>query len=311
MMLRRILVVGGLVTVLAATTIAPALADDLSDYLVQADDAIYSGRRVMGTIWDGVESVGVIEIQHHAGMTFIGADPGYAMIGEGRMHLGGSDESAVSFVRNTHADTEGRYAMAQGEATDYLGRGARVIDVMESGRLRMRMVVDDSTAAAVATEVYGRDGKVFRYSSMIEFSVSADPAMRPVDGRDYRMMLPLDEADVPTEVAGYRLTDVYSGPNESHQSFFSDGLFSFSLFTTNGWTNWAAMSDEETPYDLDGFSYLRVVQPSSVWVMWNGPGTSLALVGDLPPDHIDQVLAELPKPSTRAWFKRIWFRLFG
>jgi hypothetical protein len=45
--------------------------------------------------------------------------------------------------------------------------------------------------------------------------------------------------------------------------------------------------------------------------MWNSPDTTLALVGDLPPDHIEQVLAELPKPGIRIWFRRIWARFFG
>ncbi len=311
MMMRRVLIVGGLVTVLAAATIAPALADDLSDYLVEADDAIYSGRRVMGTTWDGVESIGVIRVQHHAGMTLVGSDSDYVVIGGGRMYSGGADEAAVSFVRNSHIDPGGRYTVVPGDATDYLGRSARIIDVMEGPLVRMRLIVDDSTAAPVSTEVYGADGSVFRYTSMIDFSVSADPASHVVEGRDYEMMLPLENEGTSDAIAGYQLVDIYDAPNGSDQSFFSDGLFSFSLFTANGWTDWAAMSDDEIPYRIDGDSYLRIVRPASVWVMWNGPGVSMALVGDLPPDHIEQVLAELPRPSTRAWFKRIWFRLFG
>jgi hypothetical protein len=305
------LVAGGLAAVLAASSVGPAFADDLSDYLVDADDAIYSGRRITGTIWDGIESIGIVDIQHHDGVTFIGSESDYSTVGEGRMYLGGADEAAISFARKPHADVEVRYTVVPGLPTDYLGRPARIIDVMEGSMLRMRMVVDDSTAAPVATEVYGADGGVFRYSSMVEFSVSADPEMRSLDGRDYQMMLPLEDVDLPAEAAGYRLVDVYGGPHGSRQAFYSDGLFSFSVFTSHGWTDWRAMSDDEAPYDVDGSSYLRVVAPSGVWVLWNSPDTGLALVGDLPPDHIEQVLAELPRPGNRVWFKRIWFRFFG
>ncbi len=311
MMMRRVLVIGGLVTVLAVATIAPALADDLSDYLVEADGAIYSGRRVMGTVWDGVESIGMVHVQHHAGMTLVGTDPDYAVIGGGRMYSGGADEAAVSFVRNAHIDPGDRYTVVPGDATDYMGRSARIINVMEGSRIRVRLIVDDSTAAPVATEVYGEDGNVFRYTSMVDFSVSADPATHAVEGKDFETMLPIESGDLSDAVAGYQLVDMYDAPNGSSQSFFSDGLFSFSLFTTSGWTDWSALSKNEIPYEVDGASYVRIIQPASVWVMWNSPGASMALVGDLPPDHIEQVLAELPKPSTRAWFKRIWFRLFG
>jgi len=265
----------------------------------------------MGTIWDGVESVGMIDIQHYSGMTFAGSEPDYTTIGEGRLHLGGSDEAAMSFLRDPHVGVQGRYVAVPGDSTLYLGRPARIIDVMEGAVLRMRMVIDEATAAPVSSEVYGPNQEVFHYSSMVEFSVSADPAMGSIDGRDYEMMLPLDAADLPDDLAGYRLVDVYGGPRESRQAFYSDGLFSFSVFAAEGRTDWQSTTDDETRYVVDGSSYWRVVDPSSVWVMWNSPDAALALVGDLPPDHIEQVLAELPRPGTRIWFKRIWARLFG
>ena len=44
MIVRRLLVVGGLAAVFVVTTAGSALADDLTDYLEDARDAIYSGR---------------------------------------------------------------------------------------------------------------------------------------------------------------------------------------------------------------------------------------------------------------------------
>lgn len=311
MIIRRLLVVGGLAAVSVIATVGPALAEDLSDYLDDAADAIYSGQRLVGTTWDGIESVGMVEIQHHGGMTTVGTASGVAMVGDGRMHLGGPDEAAISFVLETRQEFGGRYSVAHGEATYHLNRPAHILEVIEDGAVRIRLVVDDSTSAPVATEVFGADGELFRYTSMVDFTVAVDPAMAQIDGREYRMMMPLGEADLPTAVAGYHLTDVYAGPQNGRQAFYTDGLFTFSVFTTRGRANWAAIAEDEHTYASGNHDYLRVITPTSVWVMWNAPAQALALVGDLPPDHLDEVLAELPLPGTDNWLRRMWRNLFG
>jgi hypothetical protein len=311
MIVRRLLVVGGLAAVFVVSVAGPASADNLTDYLEDARDAIYSGERLVATSWDGIESIGIFEIQHHGGMASVGSGSGSVMIGAGRMYLGGSEEAAVSFVLHSEPGVEGRYTVAHGEATKHLGRAATMVEVLEAGSVRMRMVVDDSTSAPVATEVFDADGELFRYSAMTEFSVWVDPSMGAFDDREYRMMLPLEDAELPIALAGYRLIDAYAAPHDGRQAFYTDGLFSFSVFTTRGRANWSAAATDEHPYTADGYDYLRVISPTSITVLWNAPTTAIALVGDLPPDHLDQVLGELPLPGSDNWMKRMWRKLFG
>ena len=315
MTIRRILTIGGLVVVFSIAAVAPVLADDLVDdlagYLADAGEAVYSGRRVVGTTWDGYESVGIVEIQHLGGMATMGSGSSHATIGDGRLYLDGPTEAAVSFIGATQLDPTDRYALSFGEATEHLGRRARVLEITEAGFLRMRAIVDESTSAPVATEVYADDGTVFRYSSMIEFSVSVDPEMAMTDEHVYEMMLSVEQVGLPTNAAGYQLVDAYVGPHGAHQAFYTDGLFSFSVFTSKGRVNWEAVIEGELPYAVGVDSYLRVINPASLWVLWNAPGTTVALVGDLPPGHLEQVLAELPRPGVDPWMKRMWRRLFG
>ena len=186
-----------------------------------------------------------------------------------------------------------------------------MLEVTESGFLRMRMIVDESSSAPVATEVYSDDGTVFRYSSMVEFSVSVDPEMATTDKRVYEMMLPVEQAGLPVNAAGYQLVDVYAGPQGAHQAFYTDGLFSFSVFTTKGRVDWEGVIEDDLPYPVGGHSYVRVINPASLWVLWNAPGMAVALVGDLPPDHLEEVLAFLPRPGMDGWIQRMWNRLFG
>jgi hypothetical protein len=311
MIVRRVFTIGGLIAVFAVASVGPALADDLADYLADAGEAVYSGRRVVGTTWDGFESVGIVEIQHLGGMATVDSGSSYATIGDGRLRLDGPTGAALSFTGASPFDLDARYIVSPGGLTEHLGRSAHVLEVMEVGFLRMRMTVDTSTSAPVATEVYAQDGSVFRYSSMIEFSVSVDPAMALTDEHPYEMMLSVDQEDLPADAAGYQLVDVYAGPRGAKQAFYTDGLFSFSVFTTSGRVSWEAAIDGELPYTVDGYSYWRVINPTSLWVMWNAPGTTIALVGDLPPDHLEAVLSELPKPGREGWMTQMWNRLFG
>ncbi len=311
----RLLITGGIVAAFAIASVGPALADDLvdelADYLADAGEAVYSGRRVVVTTWDGLESVGIVEIQHFGGMATLGSGSAYATIGDGRMRLDGPNEAALSFVGVSQPDLADRYAVSSGGTAEHLGRRARILEVTEAGFLRMRVTVDESTSAPVATEVYSNDGTVFRYSAMVEFSVSVGPEMTMTDEHAYEMMLPVEQTGLPSDAAGYQLVDVYAGPRGARQAFYTDGLFSFSVFTTKGRVNWQAAIEDELPYAVDGHSYLRVIDPASLWVVWNAPGTAVALVGDLPPDHLEEVLAELPRPGSHGWMTRMWRRLFG
>ena len=311
MIIRRVLTVGGLVAVFAIAATGPALADDLAGYLDDASDAVYSGSRVVATTWDGIESIGIVEVQHLGGMATVDSGSSNVMVGEGRLRLAGQNKAALSFVGVTQFDLDARYIVSTGEATEHLGRSARILEVTEDGFLRMRVVVDNSTSAPVATEVYAGDGSIFRYSTMIQFSVSVDPNMAMTDEHPYEMMLPVEEAGLPVDAAGYQLVDVYAGPQGANQAFYTDGLFSFSVFTMDDRVNWESALDGEIPYVADRFSYFRVINPASLWVTWNAPGAAIALVGDLPPDHLEQVLAELPRPGTNGWMTRMWHRMFG
>lgn len=311
MIIRRAFTIGGLVVAIALIGAVPALADDLADYLSDAGDAVYSGRRVVGTTWDGFESIGIVEIQHLGGMATVGSGSSNATVGGGRMRLDGPTGAALSFVGATLVDLDPRYSVSPGGTTEHLGRSAHILEVMEAGFIRMRIVVDESTSAPVATEVYLPGGTVFRSSTMIEFAVSVDPELATTDEHPYEMMLPVDQSGLPDVAAGYQLVDVYAGPQGASQAFYSDGLFSFSVFTTDGRLNWEAALDDELPYTVSGLSYWRVINPASLWVVWNAPGTAIALVGDLPPDHLEEVLADLPQPGIDGWMKRMWHRLFG
>jgi len=146
---------------------------------------------------------------------------------------------------------------------------------------------------------------------MVEFSESAPGMADYEDDGEYQMMVPVEQARIPNQAGRYQLIDTYGGPAHSQQGFYTDGLFTFSVFAIEGRSDLQAITADGHTWNQSGFEYVRVVAPSKVWVLWNAPGSTYALVGDLPPDHLEAVLADLPRPGQRGWFSRMWARLFG
>lgn len=308
---KRLAILGSLVAAATVLVVTPAIADELADYLEEAEDATYSGKRLIGTTWDGTERMGVVDVEHLGGLAMVGSGHSYIMVGHGKVHAIGTPEAALAFEYGSAGAVNHRYQVAMGGSVSHLGRAARVMEIIEDGDLRMRMVVDVITDAPLETQVFDGDGNLFRYSSMVEFSPEAPGMDDYRDDGEYQMMVPLDEARVPDHPGRYVLVDVYGAPANGQQAFYTDGLFTFSLFAIDGTSNVADVAVDSDSWMSGGFEYVRKVAPAEVWVLWNSSGSTFALVGDLPPDHLEEVLADLPRPEQRNWFSRMWNNLFG
>ena len=312
MNLRRLSTGGVLVATLLAVGASQALAADLSDYLERADAAAYSGQRIVITIWQGVQRAAVFDVEHAAGMTVVGIGDRSRVLGEGRAHPVGSHEGAIAFETVSGDFIADDYRVVPAGTDQRLGRDAEVFEVFEAGRLRARMILDATTSAPLVTQVLAADGSMFRYSAMVAFTAgsSVSPPSSTDDGGEYEIMMPADPAVLPPALARYHRADVYDGPNDSEQGFYTDGLFRFSVFALRGRADVREMADG-MPYVLNGAEYLLVVAPAEMWILWTSPDRTFVLVGNLPPDHLEDVLIELPRPGTRGFFARIWRGLFG
>ncbi|HSO49614.1 MAG TPA: hypothetical protein VLS86_03630, partial [Acidimicrobiia bacterium] len=58
-------------------------------------------------------------------------------------------------------------------------------------------------------------------------------------------------------------------------------------------------------------TYARSFSPGQVAMAWETLAGGMALVGDLPPDMHEGVLAGLPAPEDPGLFRRLWRNLFG
>ena len=63
--------------------------------------------------------------------------------------------------------------------------------------------------------------------------------------------------------------------------------------------------------DVAGHEYAVVLEPTRLSVTWRADSGDFLLVGDLPPDHLEDVLRLLPAPGSDGLLHRVWQSLFG
>lgn len=307
----RSAVVGSTLAVAVGLIAAPAAADELADVLERARSSTWTATRLTVSVWGDQTNVVRERVEHAEGAEMIRVDETWSMVGNGRQIIMGESPKGLAFLTSMEPIITDRYEI--GEVTDckHLRRGCRFIAISEGDLVRARMVVDVRTGAPLITYVYDGDGRTFRTVSLSDFAPhrtyewSEDPADVPVE-----VVMHDDSADLPGDLYGYGLVDAFAGPASSDQGFYSDGLFSFSLFAIAEGTQVQGF-DDATPMVTERGAYDILVTARDTRVHWQGGDRQYVLVGDLPPDHLAAVLADLPAPDAGNVLARLWRALFG
>ena len=291
-------------------TAAPAAANDLEDFLQGAAAAEYSGRRIVITMWDGESKAGIFAVTHVSDMMVIGTGDGGSLVGGGRVADGVND--AVMVHEWSRYTANSRYTTTKPVQTVRLGRTAEMIEIIEDGVVRARFTYDALTKVPLATEIFDPSGRLFRYSAMLEFDPKPELSYADMEamGEVYDVMHPVEVDSLPDDAAGYVRADTYAGPDGTIQAFFTDGLFSFSLFQVDA-NSRLDRFDDAASIELNDASYRRLITPTEIWVTWKSGGVAYILVGDLPPDHLEEVMVDLPGPEEPGLLGRLWRGIFG
>ncbi len=294
---------------------AVATADDaLEEMLETAMSADFHGRGVVLCAWGGDSAATTYEVSRHNGMSMVSGGGTEFLLGGGAVATrSGSDWYALEIEAWSDWDLSDRYSLSAASVVTRLGRPAREMLVLEQGNPRARVIVDAQTGAPLLTEVFDGSGATYRMAALIDFEATdGGAAMPPMDEMmELRSVQGTAGSDtLPVMAAWYRQADSYGGPGDALHAFFTDGLFSFSVFESRRGPTPEQFA-AATRFVSGGKVYRRIVTPSQVWVQWHAPDHSYVLVGDLPPDHIAAVLRDLPLPGERSLFVRLWRRLFG
>ena len=293
---------------LLGTLPAPDLVDDLDD----AADAEFVGRQLV-VCWgaDGVVAH-VTDIEQSGGMTMVTGPDGSFVIGEGKMiEQWAGGVRYLEMAPSSDWRLWDGYRVQEGLAGVADPAGSRAIEIRQGEALRARFVLDGATATPLTTEIYNGQGSLYRYSTMLEVGPRQGDTMLDMDDMpepDHRDHAVAEE--VPQAAGHYWAADSYSAPG-GVQVFFTDGLFRFSIFEVNRKSDGGGLNDAPAAEVGRHGGYHRLYTPGAVSVFWRTADRAYVLVGDLPPDHLESVLSDLPPPGRTNVLKRAWRWAFG
>ncbi len=307
----RVVAMASATVLTVALSAGVAAAAELEDYLAEAAEASYAGQQATWCSFSGETEFSIVSVEHAGSVVMVEAAGSSQVLGGGRATANGSG-NGVALSKWSSVEVAGRYGAAGAVSEVRVGRDVTVVTVNEDNRVRARIWFDQETGAAIGSEVYDDRGELFRLSWMIDFDPNPRRIYTALGGQDsiYDVVVAADTAGLVSSVGGYELIDAYAGPGDSLHGFYSDGLFSFSLFTIEGEGATGPFVDAETMKLASG-TYRWILTASELWVQWSGGGMTYVLVGDLPPDHLESVLSGLPTPSRGNIFNRLWNGLFG
>lgn len=310
-LLRRTAVIGSTFVVVLSLAAPAALADELADILDQANDATYTATRLTVSVWGNRTSVTRERVEHAHGSEMIRIDETWSMVGNGRTVTMGDTDDALAFMTSGVTVATGRYEIGTISKVRHMHRTCQLVPIMEDGALRATMIIDDRTGAPLIASFFDASGRTYRTVSLADFAPHRTYEW-PGDSTDvpFEVVMHDDDETVPSEVSGYVLVDEFPAPAGSEQGYYTDGLFSFSLFVMPASTLVDGFDDPVTMVTPNGI-YDMVPSAQAIRVHWSDADAHYVLVGDLPPDHLEAVLLDLPKPGPDGMFSRLWHRLFG
>jgi hypothetical protein len=296
----------------AFAALAPAVtAGELEDIITSARDATFNATRVTRSVWGDTIEVTDQLVEHWSGGELVKTNSSWTVAGNGRLVTMGDVPAGLVFLTARTTPEMERYTI--GDATDimHMRRKAQRVDIMEGDMRRATMIIDERSGAVLLSEIYNARGRVFRTIALNDFKpYRMYPEPDEMSSVPVQVIMHSDSDLLPDEIAGYSIVDVFPGPGGSEQGFYSDGLFGFSLFTIAKNTAIEGF-DDSLALVTDHGIYEMVPTAQDVRMRWANREHNFVVVGDIPPDHLEEILAELPSPERDSMFKIWWHKVFG
>jgi len=306
--MRRIVVFVVALVLLPASTAAGAELDELLD---ESRDASYRAEQVITcSTPDGVRDA-VIELSQSGGELHVGAPAapdvevaagagGWALVREGSVVSSANVQGAGDVPQP-------RYSVDDGVDTDYLGREATRYEMAGDGVVRAELVFDVEIGALLHLVTFNGDGSIYCERRFLTFDpeaphASGEDSVTPAQSAEGGV-----ESDLPETLAGFERLDVYEDDEGFVFAYYSDAFFSFAVFQIPS----VLTIETGSPVTLADRVYTRSFSPGQVTYAWETRTGAMAVVGDLPPDMHEEVLAGLPAPEDPGLLRRLWRSLFG
>lgn len=308
--MRRVAAIVSFVMLVPAVSVG---ATELEDLLEQSGEAAYSAEQAIScSTPDGVRDA-VVRISQSGGeirVASVVGDEVEVKSGDGDWTLsreGGVVSSTAVEAEDAHI--EPLYVVEELGETRALGRASTAYRLVRDDVTRAELVFDDETGVMMATTTFTRDGGTYCQRRFISFDPT-DPGVAEIAlSSETEELVPTPGVDsmLPDMVAGFQRLDLYEDELGFRFGYYSDGFFSFAVFET---PSTVALDGAQRVQMVDA-EYLRTFTPGQATYVWEARSGGMALVGDLPPDLHEEVLAALPAPDNPNLFRRLWRSLFG
>lgn len=173
------------------------------------------------------------------------------------------------------------------------------------------MVFDVSSGALISMSTFNADGSAYcevRTSSFSQpIGLSAVESM-PVDVVGELEQVDADPVTSPSAVAGFDRRDTYRWRDSGTATFYTDGLFSFTLVSSP--EPFSLDDSDAEDVDMPTGTYQRVFEPGRATYVWESEIGGMAIIGDMPIDLQEAILADLAPSAQPNMLTRLWRRLF-
>ncbi|MEN8238141.1 MAG: hypothetical protein ABFR53_02945 [Actinomycetota bacterium] len=309
--LGRSVVVGTTFAVALAVLAPAASAGELEDIITSARDATYNATRITKSVWgDQIEITDQL-VEHWSGGELVKTNSSWTVAGNGRLVTMGEVPSGLVFLTAKTTPEIERYEVGRVTDVMHMRRDAQRVEIMEGDLKRAALIVDKRSGAVLLAETFNDQGRVFRTVSLSDFKpYRMYPEPDDTSSVPVQVIMHSDSDVLPDELAGYEIVDVFPGPGGSEQGFYSDGLFGFSLFAISKRTAIEGFSDSVALVTDRGL-YEMIPTAQDVRIRWADRDRNFVLVGDIPPDHLEEVLDVLPAPGRASMLSIWWHKIFG
>jgi hypothetical protein len=309
---------------MSCVVLSPSGAQDVdlgNDYISRARDAALS-TDFIGTVqvtWrgpDGVEQRRVT-VRSQDGILSIGGAGGMVVQGPARFALledGWATVWAQSPSRPVRTPSR-KWNLSVRGGEVIAGRATREVTAedRETGGVRERRSFDAVTGLLLRRELFNDEGnrvRTIEFTSITlpeEGAPSAAPIVVPSDSH-LEQPSELEQVppgyDVPIDVGdGFQLNGAYRHNDGTVQLFYSDGLFSASVFEQKGSLDREDLEPGGVDRVLAGERVQQYDAPMGTVLVWEGDGVVYTSVSDAPLDELRQIVGSFddePDPLDRA-----------
>lgn len=290
-----------------------ALAADLDELLDESRSASYTAEQLISCFTPDGERDALIELQQREGEIRYGGKSAsspevWSGFGGWVVESDGSviESANIPDVEETLAAAEPNYLVEETDDTLYLGRRATTYVLKDGDLTRAELIVDRATGVLLSVITFDTDGNVYCERKFTSFK-PGEPLWPALDSAETQQLVVTDESTLPESLAGFTRLDVYVDESGLNFGYYSDGFFSFAVFESSV----GIILTGGVRHEVGQLVYQREFTPGQVTYTWPIERGGMALIGDLPPDMHDAVLAELPPPYDPGFLKRLWRSLFG